>query len=371
MKVIEVEQFDLINSIPSNVLIFNKETQSYFKKDASVNLIEDTTFRDAILNQYKQWSRFREKVVENDYIKYYDTDDEIKILEVFNERDMLKAKAEQRVLNFDISTVLDVINTNELKSFNASKLSIDDDYLTKFARIVYVDQKNGIDINDGTRDFPVKTIRRAESLIIENTAVVILPGVYDITTGNTQTNKRYCISGLAGNYDTDKSLTVEYINMGAIEDVILVVDTQGLDWEARDITFINGIHNSNSKVIGITFKMIDKIKETAFSVSITRESEGVQLIDCVFDLDVLNGNIVYFNKVGRDSVVFKNSIIDLKKELNGVQYDAPYSGTYELDGCFINEEIKTKLQTFDSQNMDIRGTVSLLNNLNTVFFSKL
>jgi len=370
MKVVEVEQFDLINSITNNVLVFNKETQSYFKKDASIILTEDTTFRDAILNQFKPWSRFREKIVENDYIKYYDTEDETKILEVFNEQDALKAQAEQRVDDFDISTVLDKMDTIKLESFNASKISIDTDYLTKFSRLVYVDQNEGIDTNMGTEDEPVKTIRRAESLIIENTGVIILPGVYDITKGNIQSNKRYCVSGLAGNYDNLTSLTVEYINIGSIGDVILVVDTQGLDWESRDLTFINGIHNVNSKVIGITFKMIDKKKETAFSVSIIRGSEGVQLIDCVFDLDVLNGNVTYFNKVDRDLVVFKNSIIDLKKELNGAQYDAPYSGTYELDSCFINEEIQTKLQTFDSQNTDIRGTVSLLNNLNTVFFSK-
>jgi len=370
MKVIEVDQYDVINNVESNILVFNKETQSYFKKDDSIILTEDTTFRDAILGQYKPWSRWREKVVESDYTKYYDTKEETKILGVFNQVDALKAKAEERISNFDITTVLDRMDTNSLKSFNEAKTSIDTEYLSKFSKLVYVDQNDGDDMNNGDELNPVKTMRRAESLIVENTGVIILPGVYDITKGNTQSNRRYCVSGLAGNYDNSTSLTVEYINMGNIDEVKMIIDTQGLEFEARDLTFINGIHNSNSKVIGITFKMIDNKKKTAFGVSIARGSEGVQLIDCVFDLDVLNGNITYYNITGRDSVVFKNCIIDLKKELNGAIYDAPYSGTYELDGCFINSELQEKLDTFDSQNADIRGSVSLISRLNTIYFNK-
>ena len=371
MIVVEVEQNEVINGIATNVLVFNKETQSYFKKDATITLTEDVTFRDAILNQYKPWSRWREKVTEDDYVKYYDNPDEVKILTLFNEVDALKAKAEERVSTFETSTIINTMDADSLSSFNASKTLIDTTYLTKFSKLIYVDQINGSDMNFGEELSPVKTIRRAESLIIENTGIIVKPGIYDITTGNTQSNRRYCVSGLSGNYDTSSSLTVEYINMGAIDEVKFIVDTQGLDFESRDLTFINGIHNNNSKVIGITFKMIDTKKETAYSVSIARGSEGVQLIDCVFDLDVLNGNIVYYNILGRDSVVFNNCIIDFKKKLTGILYDKPHSGTYELVNCFINDEFKEKLNTYDSKNENILGGTSMLSSLNTKFFSKI
>ncbi len=370
MQVVNVEQNELINSITNDVIIFNKETQSYFKKDGSITLTEDTTFRDAILGQYKPWSRWREKIVENDFTKYYDNNDETKILEVYNEIDALKANAETRVGNFNLSTIIDTIDETVLSSFNEAKTLIDTDYLSRFDKLVYVNQTTGNDMNIGGEFTQVKTIRRAEELIIENTGIIIQPGVYDITTGNNMSNRRYCVSGLAGNYDDTSSLTVEYINMGTTGEVKMIVDTQGIDWEARDITFINGIHNVNSKVVGIVFKMIDAKKETTYSVSIARGSEGIQLIDCVFDLDVLNGNIVNYKITGRDSVVFKNCLIDFKKVLTGPVHDVPFSGTYELDGCFINDEIKNKLQTLDSQNTDIRGSVSLISTLNTTFFTK-
>ena len=204
--------------------------------------------------------------------------------------------------------------------------------------------------------------------MIENTAIIIGVGVYDITKGNTQSNKRYCISGLAGNSDTTTNFMIEYINMNNIDDVIMVVDTDGLDFEARDISFINGMRNSNSKVIGITFKMIDSNKTTNYGTTIARNSEGVHIIDCVFDLSVLNDNITYQTLVGRDSVVFKNSIIDFKKTLNGEIEDKPHSGKYETDSCLFNESFRNKLENFDLKTKDIRGEVSLLSNLNTRFF---
>lgn len=367
MEVVQVEQTDIINPIKDNIIVFNKETQSYFKKDSSIILTTDITFRDAILGQYKPWSRLREKVNETDYIKYYDNNDEIKIHQAFGDIDAVKALNETRLQNFNTSTIMDTIDETILSSFNEAKTPIDTTYLAKFSKLIYVDQINGNDMNIGTELEPVKTIRRAESLIIENTGIIILPGVYDITTGNTTSNQRYCVSGLSGGI-ADK--TVEYINLGSVDSVKLIVDTQGLDFESRDLTFINSMKNSNSKVIGISFKMIDKKKKTAYSVSIARNSEGIQLIDCVFDIDVLNGNIVYYKDIGRDSVVFKNCLIDFKKELTGTIYDAPYAGTYELDSCFINDEMRTKLQTFDSQNKDIRGEVSLLSSLNSVFFTR-
>ena len=370
MQVVSVEQNDIINSITNDIIVFNKETQSYFKKSSSIVLTEDTTFRDAILGQYKPWSRWREKDLETDFIKYYDNNDEIKILETFNEVDTIKAKREERVGNLNLTTILDTIDTTVLSSFNGNKLSINIDYLSKFDKLVYVDQVNGSDMNLGTETNPVKTIRRAEALVIENTGIIVQPGTYDITEGNIQSNRRYCVSGLSGNYDINTSLTVEYINPNSIGDVKFVVDTQGLDWEARDLTFINGMKNANSKVIGITFKMVDKDKETAYSVSIARGSEGIQLIDCVFDIDVLNGNIVSNKLLGRDSVVFKNCIFDFKKQLTGTIYDTPYLGKYELESCFINDEFRTKLESFDSKNKDARNEVSLVSNLNTSFFTK-
>jgi len=368
MRVINVEQNDIINGKPDDSIIFNKETQSYFKKSSTVTLTEDRTFRDAILGEFKPWARWREKDTETDFTKYYDNNDEIKILKVFNELDTIKALKENRLSNINSTTILDTIDETVLSSFNDNKISINIDYLNKFNKLVYVDQINGSDMNLGTKENPVKTIRRAEALIIENTGIIIQPGIYDITEGNLQSNTRYCISGLSGNYDNNSSLTVEYINPNDIGDVKLIVDTQGLDWEARDLTFINGMKNNNSKVIGITFKMVDKHKETAYSVSIARGSEGIQIIDCVFDIDVLNGNIVSNKLKGRDSVVFKNCLINFKKQLTGITYDNPYLGKYELENCFINVDFKTKLESFDSQNKNARNEVSLISNLNTTFF---
>ena len=368
MQVIQVEQSDIINTKPNDVIIFNKETQSYFKKDNSVTLTSDTTFRDAILGLYSAWARFREKEIESDFVKYYDNNDEIKLLSVYNEVDSIKAIEESRKSSFDITTVLDTLSQDKKNSFNASKTLIDNTYLESFSKVIYVSQQSGLDTNIGTKTAPIKTIRRAESLVIENTAIVIEPGVYDITKGNTQSNKRYCISGLAGNSNLTTNFKVEYINMNNVEDVIMVVDTNGLDFEARDISFINGMKNSNSKVIGITFKMVDSNKTTNYSTTIVRNSEGVQIIDCVFDLKVLNGNITYQTLVGRDSIVFKNSIIDFKKTLNDETSNKPHSGKYETDGCLFNESFRNKLENFDSKTKDIRGEVSLLSNLNTIFF---
>jgi len=368
MKVIQVNQTDIINNKPNNVIIFNKETQSYFKKDSSVTLTSDITFRDAILGLYSEWARFREKEIESDFVKYYDNTDKIKLLSIYNESDSIRAIEESRKSSFDITTVLDTLPQDKKDSFNASKTLIDNVYLENFSKVIYVSQESGLDTNIGTETSPIKTIRRAESLVIENTAIIVGPGVYDITKGNTQSNKRYCISGLAGNSDNTTNFKVEYINMNNIGDVTMVVDTNGLDFEARDITFINGMRNSDSKVIGITFKMVDSNKTTNYSSSIVRNSEGVQIIDCVFDLNVLNGNITYQTLVGRDSIVFKNSIIDFKKTLNDAVSDTPHSGKYETERCLFNEAFRNKLENFDSKATDIRGEVSLLSQLNTIFF---
>ena len=368
MVVINVEQNEVINSIANNVIIFNKETQSYFKKDASIVLDADTTFRDAILGLYKPWSRWREKQTENDFVKYFDTNDEEKILQVYNEVDALKELAENRISAFDTTTILSTISTDVLNSFNQSKTLVDNTFLADFDKLIYVDQNNGSDMNLGTENSPVKTLRRGEELIIENSALIFAPGVYDITKGNTNSNKRYCVSGLASKLVGDVSSTVTYVNQNLVGDVIMVVDTTGLDYEARDIAFVNGIKNNKSKIIGITFKMVDRKKEVAYNVSISRGTDGVQFIDCVFDLDVLNGNITYNNLDGRDSVTFNNSIINLKKELKGEVFDKPYSGTYDLNGCFLNAELNTKIINYDSKPSDIRGNVSLISNLNSQIF---
>jgi len=365
MQVIEVKQTDIINDIPNNVIVFNKETQSYFKKDQSVILTDNLTFRDAILNEYASWARFREKELESDFIKYYDTNDKEKILNVFNEDDKIIALAEARKLEFDTTHIYSNINDDIKNIFEQNRLIIDDLYLTQFNKVIYVDQTIGLDTNGGSIDYPVKTIRRAESMIIEKTAIVLMHGIYDITKGNTRSNKRYCISGLASNIDSNNNiLSVEYINIGAIGDVILMVDTDGLDYESRDLSFVNGIMNENSKAIGIIFKMLDKNKESNYSVSIVRNSEGFQLIDCVCDLDVMNGSVVYNKTENIISVKFINTIINYKKALNGEQYDRPYRGIYELENSFINNDLKIKIDTYDSKPMDINGNVSMLQNLN-------
>ena len=368
MVVINVEQNEVINSIANNVIIFNKETQSYFKKDASVVLDTDITFRDAILGLYKPWSRWREKQIENDFVKYFDTNDEEKILQVYNEVDALKELAENRIATFDTTTILSTISSDVLNSFNQSKTLVDNAFLESFDKLIYVDQNNGSDMNIGTENSPVKTLRRGEELIIENSALIFAPGVYDITTGNRNSNARYCVSGLASKLVGDVSRTVTYINPNSSTYVLFVVDTEGLDYEARDLTFVNGIKNNHSRIMGITFKMVDRKKKVAYSVSIARGTEGVQFIDCVFDLDVLNGTITYDKLDGRDSVTFNNSIINLNKELIGGDFDKPYSGTYELNGCFLNTSLNSKIINYDSKPTDIRGYVSLISNLNPQIF---
>lgn len=363
MQVIKVEEHDIINSLPNNALIFHVPTQTYFKKDPSVILNGDVTFRDAIFGPYKSYTRYGEREIQNDFIKYYDSKDEEKVLNAFGEIDKINALRENRRISLNSTTILNTLSSTIKSSFENNKTNISSDYLTKFDKIIYVDQTNGNDMNDGLINTPLKTIRKAESYIINNTAIVIAAGVYDITRGNTKSNQRYCISGLSG--DKTGSNYVEYINQNNIGDVVMVVDTEGLDFEARDITFINKM--VNAKIYGITFKMNDHNKKTSYSATIIRESENVVLIDCIFDLNVVNGNITY-NMVSRDSVVFQNCIIDLKKELTGPEFDKPYMGRYELDGCFINQNIQNKLLDYDLQSKNEVGEITLINNLNTTFF---
>jgi len=365
MKVIEVQQTDIINDIPNNAIVFNKETQSYFKKDTSITLSDNLTFRDAILNEYAAWARFREKELESDFIKYYDNNDKEKILNIFNEDDKIIALAEARKLDFDTNHIYADINDDIKNIFEQNRITIDDSYLNQFNKVIYVDQAIGLDTNNGNIDYPVKTIRRAESMIIEKTAIVIMPGIYDITKGNPRSNKRYCISGLASNVDNlNNVLTVEYINIGEIGDVILVVNTNDLDYESRDLTFVNGIMNENSKAIGLVFKMVDNIKEPNYAISIARNSEGFQLIDCICDLNVKNGSVVYNKTTNTKPVKFINVIIDYKKLLTGDQFDKPYKGIYELENVFMNVNLKTKIDSFDSKPMDVNGTISMLQSLN-------
>ena len=319
--------------------------------------------RDAIFGPYSEFARFGEKDVVTNYTKYYDTHEKEKIYRAYDAIDEIIALRESRVSKFSKSDLYDNKIEDESKErfdFQKNKDTID---LSEFNKIIYVDQFGGSDMNDGSENNPVKTIRRAEDMIIDGTCIIVADGIYDITFDNGNSNPIYCTSGLSGG---DKNYHVTYCAKNNLGDVTFVVNTNGLEIEARDISFMSDAYNVDVK--NIIFKMVDKTKDTLYGATISRGSGNISFIDCVFDLELMNGNIIY-NMKSIDFVSFENCIINIQKDLNAPINNKVHKGSYTLKNCFVNQEIKDKIEEFDLGQNEA-GEISMIGNFNTRFFSK-
>lgn len=367
MQVYRVNQSDIINAYANDVILYNAEMRVYFQTLSSVTLPEDTTFRDAVLGAYKTVARTMKIEYTPDYIMYDDTRDDEKLLTAFNQIDTIRSLVETKIQNVAVINAADTLPTADKASITNNLSGIN---LSGFSKIIYVAVDGNDTNNGGSIGTAVRSVRRAEELAVENTAIVFGPGKYDITRGNVNSNPRYCISGLSGKLINGAQVKIHYINAGNLGDVTLIADTTTFEYEARDVTLANGLTNPNTSIIRMQFKLLDNARKTSYGVSIARGCEGISFIDCAFDITSLNGNIAYNSLVGKDPIHFENCIVDFKKKLNGLLYDIPYAGQYTLNKCKINESFRTKIESFDSLDKDMRGNKSLILNTNTTFFTK-
>jgi hypothetical protein len=355
MIVKKVALNDVINEIANDTIVYNNETKTYFKKSKEVELEKDYTFKESILGPYKKYARASiQKKLDDGTQIYLDTENEFELLKIFKEFDEFREKMENRMMNIEV----EILNNDIVNKIDLNDVEFN---LDEYNKHIYVD-KNGNDDNDGSKEKPLKTIRKAEEMIEDNTIILIGEGIYDITFGNTNSNKKYCQSGLGSKLNKN----VTYQGFG--KKTILVVDTRRLNYLSRDITFVNEIKNNNVKIQNIVFKMIDEERVAPNAVSIARNCDGINFNKCVFEFKVKNVNIIYNKIDNNNEIVFNNSIFNILKEKFGEQYDKPIMGKYKIENCYFNKNIKNKIELYDMQNKNFANEITLTNSIGINFF---
>lgn len=359
-NVIIINEDEIINDYPDDTVLFEKGSWTYIKIDKSIVLNGIRTFKDAVLNEYKNVAHIGEVDKTETYEKYYDHINEQKILEILNERERLETLRAQEVNSKDLTLTYSALK-NDFSDFNFTK-SLD---LTNF-NLIYVNDTYGNDNNDGSQNSPVKTIRRAERLINGRTKILISPGIYNLSFDNKNTNKNFCESGIANKRDGDGFFEVEYLNMSLNPDSVKFLIYGDAKNDARDLACINGVNDkeTQTKLTNISFKIIDNKRKISNSVAIVRMSDNILFENCVFEIISNNISIVH-NTIQESNIKFINCFFNIES-VTGVIKSAS-KGSYELIDCVFNlaaEEILLNDSKEDTSNN------VLTSQINTRFFNK-
>ena len=355
MKVINVGLYDDISNIQDNVIVFNKETLTYFRKDPSVEFESPLMFKDAVQNEFSDYSRTLEIDTSSNYKKYSDTNDKFKIENSIGELEKLQNMEYERFKSLEINPFPQDVSDEIKEEFYSNRVELTDDFKNGFNKIIYVDIDNGDDTNDGSETQPLKSLRLAEKNSIDGTLIIINKGNYDITFGNTNSTKNYCQSGLMGK----ENCSITYFG---VDDPNLIIDTRDISYDSRDISFVNGL-KEGSKIYNLNFKLFDASRVNPWSVSLVRNSPNVELNGCTFELDSKAMNFV-MNKLSDESTIFTNCLVYSHNDLN----TKPYLGTYQTENLFYNSKLDKKLKELDPLNTNFKNEITMVSGVGLKLF---